>query len=517
LRNKTPLLTLIIFFLFFSGLPPLPITSANSNNSITIISNQTNVRSGPSLSYQKIGQVHKGDSFTIIKEDGDWIQIRLSNGSKGWVANWLVTFDKQQSSSSANAFNKGTTGVVNADGLRVRSGPGSGYKVVGSFTNGQTVEITDTDGNWIQIHSDLIDGWISKDFVTPSKTTADNGGKVQGQATSAKTDTGTVTADTLLVRSKSAIDGDVIGKVYKGDTFQILEEENNWTKIQYKSEKNGWVASWYLKKTTVSSSISSGSKVQGSTIEILFNGTNIRKQANVQSEVVKRVNKGDVFEVVSLNNDWYQIRLENGGIGYVAGWVVSANGSVAQVTKQGNSFNLKNKTIVIDAGHGGKDVGTLGYRGTLEKDVTLQTAILLSNKLKAAGVNVILTRSNDTFSSLLSRVRTSHYHGADAFISIHYDSISDRSVRGMTSFYYHGFQKALALSLDTAVAQSTNIKNRGTRFGDYHVIRENKQNAVLLELGYLSNPTEEAVVTSREFQEKASTGIFIGLANYFSK
>jgi N-acetylmuramoyl-L-alanine amidase len=108
-------------------------------------------------------------------------------------------------------------------------------------------------------------------------------------------------------------------------------------------------------------------------------------------------------------------------------------------------------------------------------------------------------------------------NNADAFISLHYDSNLDRSIRGMTGFYYHSYQKALAESIFASTVGQTKLKSRGVRFGDFHVVRENSQKAVLMELGYLSNPEEEMMIKSSEFQENAASGLYDGLARYFKE
>ncbi|WP_144599946.1 N-acetylmuramoyl-L-alanine amidase family protein, partial [Siminovitchia fortis] len=79
-------------------------------------------------------------------------------------------------------------------------------------------------------------------------------------------------------------------------------------------------------------------------------------------------------------------------------------------------------------------------------------------KLRASGANVYLTRSDDTFISLQSRVATSHYRNADAFISLHYDSAMDQSVRGSTAYYYHAAKdQQLASSVHSEVAKRSQI------------------------------------------------------------
>ena len=301
-----------------------------------------------------------------------------------------------------------------------------------------------------------------------------------------------------------------------GQTFTILEEANNWVKIEFKKGSYGWVANWYLEKPNHKGTESSKQAVQESTITILHNGSNIRKSADPSSAIVERADQGATYDVISIQNDWYEVRLGNGKSGFIAGWIVSVNGSAPVVEKPGPKTSLKNKKIVIDPGHGGRDNGTTGASGTIEKTVTLKTAKLLYDKLKAAGANVILTRNTDTYIPLSSRVYTAQYHNADAFISIHYDSIADRSVRGMTTYYYHTYQKDLAADVHSSVASNSSLKNRDYRFGDYYVLRENNKNAILLELGYLSNPAEEMIVTSGQYQEMVTTGIYQGLAKHFN-
>ena len=166
---------------------------------------------------------------------------------------------------------------------------------------------------------------------------------------------------------------------------------------------------------------------------------------------------------------------------------------------------------MLDPGHGGRDQGAEGANGTLEKELTLRTAKLLANKLEAAGVNVILTRSKDEYVSLYERIN----NPADAFISLHYDSINDKSIHGHTSYYYYSYEKELAATIHRHIAESNNLKDRGVRYGDYFVTRENSNPSVLLELGYLSNPNEEGVIKTKKYREAVTTAIVKGLTEYF--
>jgi N-acetylmuramoyl-L-alanine amidase len=574
-------LLLLCFTLFFGAFLPHE-KSLAANSTLTIAADTVNVRKGPSLSYQLVKQVKKGDTFTILQEKGDWIEIQLSAGKSGWVANWLGA-KTNGDQSTATSIGKKTTAEANTDQLRVRSGPGTSFRIVGYLNKGQAVTILETNENWVKVSAAFGEGWVAREYIDSKKNndttniesksigtgivnellnvrnepstsstvigklskgmsvtvlsqknnwleiTFDNqkawvsseyvqiGSQNETHVTDKDGAIGTVTASKLSVRSSSSLNSSIVGSVSKGQRFTILEEENNWVKIEFKSGKYGWAAGWYFSKDKESVKETTAQVEKNSKITILHNGTNIRKGPTVEADVVARANGGESFPIKNVENDWYEITLANGASGFIAGWLVTTNGSAPGIEKQGAEGHLKYKTIVLDPGHGGIDSGATGASGTLEKELTLRTARLLYDKLRAAGANVILTRSSDSFLPLPSRVRAASVHQADAFVSLHYDSNLNRSVRGMTGYYYHPYQKELAEYLYNATNTQTRLKSRGVRSGDFHVIRENGQKSVLMELGYLSNPEEEMTLNSGQFQENAATGLFNGLARYFKE
>ncbi len=572
---KKFILLSVCFTIFFGAFYPQDIGAAN--DSVTITEDTVNIRNGPSLSYQLVKQVNKGEKFKIIKEKGDWIQIQLSPSKTGWVADWVVT----KSSGETTNISKKMTAEANTNQLRVRSGPGTSFRIIGYLDKGQAVSVLEENENWLKITAAFGDGWVAREYINFKNKSSNNSndeskksigkgmvtdtlnvrmdpsatGAVVGKLSKGASITiyskknnwleikysgqkawisadyvqmgtqdqpaisnsggviGTVTASNLSVRSDNSLNSEIIGSVSKGQKFNILDEVNNWVKIEFQPGKIGWAAGWYFTKNkTKTSQLADDSKVT-----ILHDGTNIRKDPTVQSNVVSRAQEGDSFPIKAIQNDWYEIKLPNGSSGFIAGWLVTTNGTGPGIEKQGAEEYLNFKTIVIDPGHGGIDNGATGVGGTLEKELTLRTARLLSDKLKAAGANVFLTRSNDSFLPLPSRVRLASIHQADAFISLHYDSNLDRSIRGMTAYYYHSYQQELAESIYHSTNAQTRLKSRGVRSGDYHVVRENQREAVLMELGYLSNSAEEMTLTSGQFQENAATGIYNGLARYFKE
>ncbi|WP_256208548.1 N-acetylmuramoyl-L-alanine amidase [Paenibacillus sp. CF384] len=173
---------------------------------------------------------------------------------------------------------------------------------------------------------------------------------------------------------------------------------------------------------------------------------------------------------------------------------------------------LKGKTIVLDPGHGGKDVGSTGAQGTYEKDVTLLTALNVRKKLTEQGAAVVMTRQDDTTISLKARTEVAQAENADLFISIHFDAYQTRDVYGMTTYFNKPQDQEIAeIMHDQLFKQDMHTKDRGVQFGNYYVIRENTKPAVLLELGYISNLNEEAAMQTETFQDQISSAITSGV------
>ncbi len=491
-----------IFFLSFLLILPAIVQANNQEYVVDVAS--LKVRSGPGLTYSTIGAVAKNEKLKVVGKENDWLQIEYGSGT-GWVASWYTTAQAQELSK------KQIVSKVNR--LNVRTQPSTSAPVIGQLNEGDQYTAAKTEGEWVEIDFQGQSGWVNNTYVTIIDQTTEE--DTTPADTSAKTFT--ISVDTLNVRTKPDLTSKKIGQVHKGDSFEILQIDHQWVQIEV-SGKKGWVYSFY---GTITNKAPSNSKKQEN-ITILYNGTNIRSDSSTSSEVVYRASAGEIFTIKEKTNDWYQIELPDKSTAYVASWVVSSGSSsettpVKEPTKKESrkKGTLKGLTIVIDAGHGGNDRGTTGALGTDEKDITLKTAELLSSKLQAAGANVIMTRESDVYVDLRKRVSVGHQAGADAFISLHYDAINNSSVRGFTTYYMHGYQNELAKYVHDGLGNMISLRDRGVQPGNYLVLRENKQRAILIELGYLSNPTEEQHVTTHAFREQATHGIYNGIINYF--
>lgn len=512
-----------ILFLLLTMTIPVEMT-VSAKGQARILTDEMNVRGGPGLSYPIVGTAKRDQIYPIVSEKEDWVEIQFSSTVKGWVASWLI--EKKQAEQSVN--NEVTSKATN---LRIRSGPDTTYEILGVFPNGQKAKASEKNGDWVKISYENVTGWVSAQFVAeaPSEEAQpqnENQQNVQSDST------GTVGVSTLNVRKSPEANSDIVATLNRNTVVSISDEKYGWYEINFNG-MSGWVASHYIVKdpsggqaakinSSENADKSITDKASGEYAIIVYEGTNIRSDPSTSSTIIQRAGKGESFSITSSANDWYEIKLENGEKGFIASWVVqvssdpSEKADLPQAPKQNGSGTIKNKTIVLDPGHGGHDSGTIGYTGTLEKKLTWKTTELLYHKLQSFGANVYLTRHSDSFVSLQSRVSVSHYRNTDAFVSIHFDAYEDTSIRGSTAYYYsESKDKQLASDVQAEIAKRSLLENRGVVFGDYFVLRENRQPSILLELGYLSNPQEEVAVSSRSYQEKVTDGIANGLEDYF--
>ncbi|MEC5422151.1 N-acetylmuramoyl-L-alanine amidase [Virgibacillus sp. C22-A2] len=325
----------------------------------------------------------------------------------------------------------------------------------------------------------------------------------------AQADQAIINADNLNIRNGPGTEYNVIGKVNKGEDYPILQIENDWVEIQLE-EGTGWVTNEYITVRTDSTNNGSrDSNFEEESIIIQHNNTQMRSGPSTENEITNFADRGEVYEVLSITGDWYELSKE-GYTGYVLKQLVSKNKTLS-------STGFKNKTIVIDAGHGGRDVGAIGATGIFEKDIAYLTAQELAQELRVLGAEVLLTRSEDEFISLGSRVSYTNMIDTDAFISIHYDSVPELpQVTGIESFFYHSQDQKLAEYIQSELVKETEAKDRGTTHGNLLVIRQNLKPSVLLELGFLSNTEEEALLTTGSYQKSIVSGIVNGLGRYFS-
>ena len=239
----------------------------------------------------------------------------------------------------------------------------------------------------------------------------------------------------------------------------------------------------------------------------------------------------------------------NSGKYIVHGYIVDASGKnigfgatsadVVAPKKMGSAsrgnYDVFNKIVYLDAGHGGYDPGA-SYFGIAEKSLTLAIQSRVKAKLEAEGYRVVTTRTSDTYVDLTDRSRAANASESDIFVSIHINASGSSAAQGIETYYYQPYAEypsrinatyhanptrlsmsdTLANAIQSSLINATGAQNQGVKRQTFSVLRETTAPAVLLELGFLSNPQEAARLNTSSYQETLANAIVAGIKRYYS-
>ena len=182
---------------------------------------------------------------------------------------------------------------------------------------------------------------------------------------------------------------------------------------------------------------------------------------------------------------------------------------------------LKNIRIAVDAGHGGDETGAVGCLRNKEKDVNLEIAKKLVNELKSRGAKVITIRNGDETIGLNERIEIANQNNAAIFISIHANALPDHmdpnENKGTSVFYYYPQAKPLADKILKSMVSQLPFEDDGVRQASFAVVRNTEALSVLIETGYLINPSDNANLIDEEVQEQTAKAIADGIENFFKE
>ncbi|HJE18983.1 N-acetylmuramoyl-L-alanine amidase family protein [Aliicoccus persicus] len=173
------------------------------------------------------------------------------------------------------------------------------------------------------------------------------------------------------------------------------------------------------------------------------------------------------------------------------------------------SYDFDGVHVVIDPGHGGYDPGAVSQSGLLEENIVFEYADALRDRLLESNAEVTLTRELEESSELDERGIE-----GDLFISLHSDTFEDPGIHGYTVHYAHDFQIEFAEAITDGMAVHSPMYERGIRENGYQVIWQIDYPGVLVELGYLSNPIDDYILSSYEYKHEIVEGLMLGISNY---
>lgn len=413
------------------------------------------------------------------------------------------------------------TVIVEADVLNVRYGPGLSHDVLTQVEKNDQLIVLDAENKWYKVilNNNKV-GWVASWLV-------DSNNVAEGDKQFVRVNTGAVN-----IRKHANAESDIMAIVYEDTELEVLYKDGPWYQVLYMSQV-AWIHGDFVEKIEKQEETYAAEQTNESSSSIVKIGniqTNIRSSSSVDAEIIHVAEAEETFDYIETVNDWYHIQLDPNTTGYVASWVSTLEKQEIETDELNTTekpdaqyarkvSSLAEATIVIDAGHGGKDPGAISSnKKILEKDAALSTALLLRNRLQDAGTNVVLTRDNDTNVSLDNRVTISHQHNADAFISLHYDAVDiPNSMSGTTTYYQRDDHFDLAQTINQYLSQNGPLPNNGVRLADYRVLRLNKQPAILLELGYMNHSIDTQYIDTLSYQSAVVEAIYQGLREYYGQ
>ncbi len=201
--------------------------------------------------------------------------------------------------------------------------------------------------------------------------------------------------------------------------------------------------------------------------------------------------------------------------------IATSAGPAAEEAEVASLSRLKGLTVCIDPGHGGKETGAIGPSAIREAEINLAIALKLRDLLKADGATVFMTREDDTDVSLNDRVDFAKAKKVDLLISVHNNALPDGrdpvKEHGTSTYWYHPQSQELARALKNGAAKELGFPDIGARYQNLALCRPTNMQAVLVEVGFVSNPDEYARLINPTWQTKAAQGILNGLHYYFGR
>ncbi|WP_052703081.1 N-acetylmuramoyl-L-alanine amidase [Paenibacillus beijingensis] len=310
-----------------------------------------------------------------------------------------------------------------------------------------------------------------------------------------------------------------------GDWFPVVTQQKGWIKVRLNAKQFGWIAAGSAETVQLEEKSQSLSVPAGAT---LYSGPDLTFSCTKALEASLYVPEQVSGQWIKLYNRdgrslWVQaedVHWRYGKPSQQVGSRERAGGEIRLVSTAAVK-PLTGKTIVVDAGHGGKDSGAKGKKiEVYESKVNLAAAVALKNKLKAAGANVIMTRtSNDESISLAKRVDISNRNRADLFVSIHQNMFAnDPDISGTRTFYSDPADKRLAETIEHSILKSLQSEEKANVKKDpLYVLRNNLRPAVLIEGCFLSNPAELTASLTTAYHDKLASGIYEGIKAYYQK
>lgn len=290
-----------------------------------------NLRKGPSTSAESVACVVRGQTVYVTAKQGDWAKVTVHGGNSGWMASKYLKYEDNSSAPAATAKSNSNSqpsakGFVVGKAVNLRSGPGTSHDKVATVVQGQTVYITETEGDWckVTVHGGN-SGWIAKwlvkqaDDTSSPKNAEEASSRVQPGRF--KTMPGWVSEETINVRSGPDTNKDVKFSLERGTKVTVTELDGHWAKIKTSDGKVGWAAGWVISFVPPGQNVVA--KEGGETVEVHVGWiarpkVNLRAAPSLDADRIGYATLSTRVIIIGQKGSWYKVAMDNGEVGWMS-------------------------------------------------------------------------------------------------------------------------------------------------------------------------------------------------------
>ncbi|MDX5979978.1 N-acetylmuramoyl-L-alanine amidase [Exiguobacterium profundum] len=548
----------LILTVFLLGMQLPSVEAATYNGETTV---NLNIRTSPSLSGKVVETLPKGTKVKYGTYNQSWNKVYVNNRTYYASAQYIRKLSS--TSSSLTTQSATSTGVTTAN-LNIRVSSSRSAKIVTTLKKGTEVKYAIHNSSWakvylngktyyaaksyieskkIEVSSNLSDGFTNQStklfgrtsqsspilMTLPKNTTVlykqynsswstvHIGSKVYFTASL------WLTSGEAPKESNQPIDGfanrevSLFGRTSQSSPVQLVLPK--YTAVSYKAYNSSWSTVHIGSKVyyTASSWLTKGKAPAApedapkGTVYINTPGDvlNVRSKASLDSNVVGQLSHGTTVSHYGTINGFHKIKFNGQDAFISSAFVMTSKPSTSTGT-----------VIVLDPGHGGKDPGAVNgslYEKTIVLDVTKRVEAYLRSKYD---YNVRLTRSTDVYLTLDQRVAAAKSLRGDLFVSMHVNAAGSSSAKGVETFYssqsaHSARSRVLASNIQSNLAgKMSGMSNRGVKTANYYVITYNTMPSALVELGFISSPTDLTYLRSNTSRQRMAEGVAEGIAKY---
>ena len=423
------------------------------------------------------GTLKMSSKVEIIEKKDEWCKVETQDGKQGWIEKYFITIPSEKYVVNNNQYN-----------INIRTSPATSSKQVGQLKPGSKAKYIDTYHSWHIIEYNKSEYYIAS-WLTDIEYKQSE--KIY------------FLYDSINIRNKASLSSKVIAQGNRGDSFEVVGEENGWYKIVLKDNSCGYVAAW-LATHDIDSYTEEHAIYKKTTHDL-----NLRTGPSAGYDRIFTLKKGEMVKTVAAENGWDKIVTQSGYVGWCNNYYLI------------EALPLSGKVILLDPGHGGYDPGATSYSGKFEKHINLDVAWNLKEILNKSGAAVYMTRTSDTYISNRERGKLADNLGADILLSIHHNSLNNSDYFGLSTYYNtinykdpsYGYDLAEAIYLNAITING--VYRDGILDRNFEVLRETNTPAALIEIGFMSNPTEEMNIHNISFQNVMTEKIADGIIDYF--